>query len=203
MNRKPEDGYTLFALLAAMTAIAIMLAAAAPSLRQQSRRERELEAIRRGEEVAEAIRQFSLNSAPPRPPTSMKELLEGVNRPGRTKKLQVLRASAARDPLTEDGEWRLIRATGTNAALCDFAAALTKLNNGIPVQPNQIAGLPLVQCSVSGLPGGASTIMDDADGGTGPFIGVASRSRETAVVTYYGIEQHDAWVFTPLFPKDN
>lgn len=200
MNRKQEDGYTLFALLAAMTVIAIMLAAAAPSLRQQSRRERELEAIRRGEEVAEAIRRFAINAQ--RPPTSMKELLEGVNRPGRTKKLQVLRASAARDPLTEDGEWRLIRTSTTNAALCDFAAALTKLNGGVPVQPNQIPGLPQVQCSVSGLPGGASTIIDDADGGTGPFIGVASRSRETAVVTYYGIEQHNEWVFTPLFPKD-
>jgi hypothetical protein len=32
-----------------------------------------------------------------------------------------------------------------------------------------------------------------------PFIGVASQSRMRSVVTYYGIENHSKWIFTPMF----
>ena len=32
-----------------------------------------------------------------------------------------------------------------------------------------------------------------------PFIGVASQSRSRSVLTYYGIENHAKWLFTPLF----
>ncbi len=32
-----------------------------------------------------------------------------------------------------------------------------------------------------------------------PFIGVASQSRSTSVIAYYGIENHSKWIFTPLF----
>jgi hypothetical protein len=32
-----------------------------------------------------------------------------------------------------------------------------------------------------------------------PFIGVASQSRATSVIAYYGIENHSKWIFTPLF----
>src|SRR6266478_9926480 len=56
--RHNESGYTLVALLALMTVLALFAAAAAPSLQQQARREREKEAIFRGEQVAEAIRLY-------------------------------------------------------------------------------------------------------------------------------------------------
>ncbi len=199
-STKPrEAGYTLVALLAVMTVLAISLTAAAPVLKQQAQRERELEAIRRGEEVAEAIRMFYLNSQPNRLPTSMDELIEGVNRPGRTKKLQVLRASAARDPLTEEGEWRLIRPTASNSSWCDFVAALLKYNEGAPIEPSQMFARLIPQCGVSGLIGGAGG--DSNEGGTGPFLGVASRSSQQSVVNYYGIDKHDEWIFTPAYPK--
>ena len=32
-----------------------------------------------------------------------------------------------------------------------------------------------------------------------PFIGVASQSRSRSMITYYGIERHSNWIFTPLF----
>jgi hypothetical protein len=35
--------------------------------------------------------------------------------------------------------------------------------------------------------------------GTGPFVGVASKNKTESVLTYYGIERHDQWIFTPLF----
>ena len=106
-GRARERGYALVALLALMTVLAISMMAAAPSMRQQTRRELEKEAIARGEEVAEAIRKWIhyKNALP----TSMDDLVEGVNPPGLPKKIQLLRASAARDPLTNDGTWRTIK----------------------------------------------------------------------------------------------
>src|SRR5215208_1156329 len=104
-----ERGYALIALLALMTLLMIAMMAAAPSIRQQSRRELELEAIARGEEVAQAIRMYIAMNPTKQPPNSMDELLEGVSQIGRTKKTKVLRASAARDPLSESGEWRTVK----------------------------------------------------------------------------------------------
>src|SRR5205807_1743794 len=110
-----EEGYTLVALLALMTVLALFALAAAPSIRQQAQREREVEAIFRGEQVASAIRvYYSYRQGKSRVgdpaanlPTSMDQLLEGL--PIGTKKVQILRPSATRDPLSDSGEWRLIR----------------------------------------------------------------------------------------------
>jgi type II secretory pathway pseudopilin PulG len=198
-----ERGYALIALLALMTVLMVTMMAAAPSIRQQTRRERELEAIARGEEVAEAIRMYIHYAK--RPPTSMEELQEGA--PFGTKKVQVLRASAARDPLTESGEWRLIKVNDRD--LISFIRDLTKYANGrLPAATTDTDG---TMQQIAGTLPRVTNILDigtseDAPGGEdasitskGPFIGVASRSRRDSIITYYGIERHDEWVFTPFF----
>src|SRR5712692_12117851 len=88
-----ESGYALVALLAVISLLALFAMAAASNVRQQSQREREKEAIFRGDQVADAIRSYyrykgsqGVNSLP----TSMDQLLEGI--PRGTKKLQILRA---------------------------------------------------------------------------------------------------------------
>lgn len=204
---KRERGYALIALLALMTVLMITMMAAAPSVRHQTRRERELEAIARGEEVAEAIRLYIHYAH--RPPTSMEELQEGP--PFGTKKVQVLRASAACDPLTSRdgkcGEWRLIKVN--DRELIAFIRELTKYANGrLPdatTDPDptmqQIKGtIPRV---VNILDTGTATEAPGGEDGSltskGPFIGVASRSRRDSIIAYYGIERHDEWVFTPFF----
>lgn len=207
-TQRGESGYALVALLAVMTVLMITMMAAAPALRQQARRERELEAIARGEEVAEAIRNY-IHLAK-RPPTSMDELLEGA--PVGTKKIQVLRESASRDPLSKSGEWRTIKVN--DPALVNFVKELTKYAEGKPPNPNDrdkeatmttlAAQLPRVtnildlgSGSGSGL--GSSDGEDSSANSNGPFIGVASRSDSESVVTYYGIERHNGWVFTPFY----
>jgi len=40
---------------------------------------------------------------------------------------------------------------------------------------------------------------DDSASSSGPFLGVTSRSQRNSVITYYGIDRHDQWIFTPLF----
>ncbi len=209
--RAGERGYTLVALLALMSILALALTAAAPRLRQQSQRNLEREAIARGEEVAEAIALYHL--AKGSPPKSMDDLLEGVEPfAGAFKKIQILRKEAARDPLNNDGEWKLIRAD--DRTFTDFKQAVLKYNGGIPpvtsarykffepaglVQGGAILGLDNDK-SESGTKEDASCDLDTSPNETAtPFIGFASRSRCPSVITYYGIERHDLWVFTPVY----
>jgi len=211
-SRRSEAGYTLVALLAMMTVLALFAMAAAPSAQQQAMREREQEAIFRGEQVADAIRDYYLyrstttrGAGDQALPTSMDQLLDGIPIVGASKNRQILRASAARDPLTIEGEWRFILPR-TNA-LIDFQQnVLFYAGNVLPAtHPPQIAQLQqfavpqitaVTNLGIANSTGSTSSIDDDA---TGPFVGVASRSHRESVLTYYGIERHDQWIFTPLF----
>jgi type II secretory pathway pseudopilin PulG len=211
-RRRSEGGYTLVALLAMMTVVALFAMAAAPRVQQQSQREREQEAIFRGEQVADAIRDYYkyrstvLRAAGDQAlPRSMDELLQGIPIPGGSKNRQILRPSAARDPLTIEGEWRFI--LPRSEALIDFQQSLMFYTNNIlpPVRDPQIAQLqqfavPQLQnvVNLGTRPGPHNTSSFDDDA-TGPFVGVASRSRRDSVLTYYGIERHEQWIFTPLF----
>ncbi|MET0626319.1 MAG: hypothetical protein ABW250_25525 [Pyrinomonadaceae bacterium] len=200
-----ERGYALIALLALMTVLMIMMMAAAPSFRQQARRELELEAIARGEEVAEAIRMYVRLHPTRQLPKSMDELLEGVAPAGRSKKVMVLRASAARDPLSSSGEWRTIKAN--DPAFIRFVRDLTEYAEGRTPNATSdpaLQGVPLPR--ITSIVTGLDSDRDDERGGedetmssSGPFVGVASRSRRDSIVTYYGIDHHDGWVFTPFY----
>lgn len=203
-----EHGYALVAMLAVMSLLALLALAVAPSIQQQTQREREKEAVFRGEQVADAIRsyyqfrgQYGGAQGVSALPTSIDQLVEGIQIPGRTKKLQILRLSASRDPLSEDGEWRLISPTSEDFAR--YVRDLTVYSGGTPPTARIQALAGLVPRAVSILntgtdesaPGGENTSPD----ASGPFIGVASRSQRDSVITYFGIERHDHWVFTPLF----
>jgi type II secretory pathway pseudopilin PulG len=203
-QRHGERGYTLVALLAVMSLLALFAMAAASSLQQQSQREREKEAIFRGEQVADAIRSYyrykgaqGVNSLP----TSMDQLLEGI--PKGTKKLQILRVSASRDPLSKGGEWKLIGPTSQDFAR--YVSSLTVYVGGVPPTPKgdfvRLAALiprmtNVLDTESSGTAPGGEDTSASADG---PFLGVASRSQRNSVITYYGIDRHDEWIFTPLF----
>ncbi len=202
IRRRGEGGYALVALLALMAVLALMLISVAPNLRQQAQRERELVSIARGEEVAEAIRLYILEKRTL--PTSMDQLLEGL--PRGTKKLQILRASAAIDPLSSTGEWKLV--TPREKALIEFQKQVMIYNNGQMPKTRDEAIVPQVYSNIiqnmvglkntkteDDAPGGE----DDSENSSGPFIGVVSRSRRDSIIHYYGIDRHDQWIFTPLF----
>ncbi|HMH44534.1 MAG TPA: hypothetical protein VK557_13670 [Pyrinomonadaceae bacterium] len=199
-----QRGYALVSLLLVMSLLALFALGAAQNIRQQAQREREKEAIFRGEQVGDAIRSYyqyrgasGVNSLP----NSMDDLLQGI--PKGTKKLQILRAEAARDPLSSSGEWKLIGPTSQDVAA--FVKSLTVYSGGIPPTPrgrmaNLASLIPqmtniLDTESTNTAPGGE----DDSANSSGPFLGVASRSQRNSVMTYYGIDRHDGWLFTPLF----
>jgi type II secretory pathway pseudopilin PulG len=195
-----------------MTVVALFAMAVAPSMQQQMQREREQEAIFRGEQVADAIRSFyryragTLRSVGDQAlPRSIDDLLQGIPIPGGSKNRQILRPSAARDPLTTDGEWRFV--LPRSESLIDFQQSLMiYANNIIPqatdqqmIQLQQFAVPQITSVSNFGaLSATRSTSSADNDA-SGPFVGVASRSKRDSVLTYYGIERHDQWIFTPLF----
>lgn len=205
LNRH-EAGYTLVALLALMSVVALFAMAAAPSIQQQALREREAEAIFRGEQVADAIRAYySARQSRVGPgaaalPTSMDQLLEGL--PSGTRKLQVLRPSAAIEPLSESGEWRLVRPRSME--MSDFVQAIMLYAENVRPQTNDpqlkqveqdMAPMVVPTLGIASTSSGSSI----GDTSTGPFIGVASESSSESVMHYYGIARHRDWIFTPLF----
>ena len=199
-----EGGYALVSLLLVMSLLALYALGAAENVRQQAQREREKEAIFRGEQVGDAIRAYyryrgaqGVNSLP----NSMDDLLQGI--PRGTKKLQILRAEAAHDPLSTSGEWKLVGPTSQDVGA--FVKSLTVYSGGVPPTPRgdmarlaslipQMANVLNTE-STNTAPGGE----DDSANSSGPFLGVTSRSQRNSVMTYYGIDRHDGWLFTPLF----
>lgn len=201
-NTQSEAGMSMLAVMAAMVIFAIALLAVAPTIQQGVQREKELESIRRGEEVANAIRQYVEFHRGTKLPNSIDELLEGL--PQGTKKRQILRSSAAVDPLSEDGKWRLVQPQ--SQAFLNFGRRVQTYNNGLlPSSPSQVFdryALPLVNILNTGSEEDTKE-ADDAEfdeiTDNVPFIGVASQSKNKSIIAYYGIENHSKWIFTPMF----
>ena len=199
---------TLLAVMAIMAVFAIGLLAVAPAVQQEIQREKEVEAIARGEEVAEAIRQYVEYYRGTKLPNSMDDLLEGI--PRGTGKKQILRASAAVDPLSDDGKWRLIKADPQT--LGAFAKRVQAYNGGtLPPNPSNTFdryAIVIVNSINTGTDADlgltdddpdSDSDMDDMETDNTPFIGVASQRKGKSVIAYYGIENASKWVFTPLF----
>ena len=195
-----QKGMTLLAVMFVMAVTAIALLAVAPTVYQDVQREKELEAIRRGEEVAEAIKQYVLFYNGAKLPESMDDLLDGL--PAGTKKRQILRKSAAIDPLSEDGRWRLIKVEPK--VIAAFAKRVQDFNNGVlPTSPPGFEkySVVIVNSLNTQLEDDADVDYDEGQISTDntPFIGVASQSTSRSVIDYYGISKHSKWMFTPLF----
>jgi type II secretory pathway pseudopilin PulG len=191
-----------------MTLLALFATAAAPSIRQQAQREREKETIFRGEQVADALRDYYISRGRgpgvQSLPTSIDDLLEGIPVTGGSKKRQILRASAARDPLSTSGEWRLVRPF--SQTLIDFQrSVMLYAGNVLPQPQGQMVqfkrlAVPELIIVTGTEPDRPTQSEGDASAdSSGPFVGVSSRSQNKSVLYYYGIDRHDQWIFTPLF----
>ncbi|MEO7674639.1 MAG: hypothetical protein ABIU09_11250 [Pyrinomonadaceae bacterium] len=202
-----ESGMTMLAVMAFMAVFAIALLAVAPSVQIEVQREKELESIRRGEEIANAIQQYIIHYQGAKLPQSMDDLLEGL--PYGTLKRQILRQSAVTDPLSADGKWRLI---GPDPQIiASFAKRVQAYNNGLlPSSPQPTRYFDKYTVSLANVlnteTSGDSQEPEEEDfsvvTANTPFIGVASQSRSKSVLAYYGIENHSKWIFTPLFRGD-
>jgi type II secretory pathway pseudopilin PulG len=93
-----ERGFSLVALVAAMTIMLILMGAAMPSWKYVVQNEREQELYFRGDQIASAIERYQKKNGGAAP-TTLEMLVKG----------KYLR-KAYEDPMTRDGEWRFIRA---------------------------------------------------------------------------------------------
>ncbi|MFQ5776617.1 MAG: hypothetical protein ACE5IP_01270 [Terriglobia bacterium] len=177
--RKRQAGYALLVVLLLASLILISLATAVPRILTQGQREREEELIFRGKQYQRAIGLYYKKFA--RFPLKLDDLLETNDR-------AYLRR-LFRDPMTPDGEWRVIR-VGPGGELIGSQQGRS------PLQLNQ------GQTSDNGdqKPDTASGGTERRTGSSGdvstyPIAGVASRSSKRSVKVYQGFARYDLWEF--------
>ena len=174
------------ALLVVLAVMSLMLSMALPAWHHAARREREAELIFRGEQYARAIMLYQRQTPGAFPP-DVETLVEG----------RFLRR-AYRDPMTADGEFRLVlqsEASGTSGP---------GASGGAPGAPSGEAGRerPSPNDEAGERPGFMQGIRpfgdrdEDTPGGVdGNIVGVVSRSERTSIALYNGKSKYSEWVF--------
>ncbi len=172
-GRRAEAGYTLVALLASMTIMLILMAAAMPAWRYVMKNDREEELISRGGEIADAIQRYQQRNGNALP-ISLEVLVKG----------KFLRREY-KDPMTKDGKWRFIRpgeSIGPIRPPGGGSAGSTRTTTTTTTRPSAFS-----------QPGTAGTL--------GGIQGVASRSEEESLRVFNGRTKYNEWLFLPGQPR--
>jgi type II secretory pathway pseudopilin PulG len=159
-----ESGFTLAGVLVALAFLLILMTAAAIQWSFIKKRAKEEELIFRGTQYARALKFYykKYNTFP----NELQELLD-------EKCIRQL----YKDPMTEDGEWALIRGVNTTTALTEVQNRLQ--NPAAPseeAEPKEESGFKLFE-------------------NMGPIIGVSSKSTEKSVKEYNGQRYYNLWAF--------
>jgi len=195
-----QSGITLFILILGLAVAMIMITAALPSARFQTKRAKELDLISKGQHIAQGIERFRATTN--RYPVSMDELVTGVT--VGIRQIHFVRPSAAKDPMTND-EWRLVRPG--DPVILEFAEAWQTYT----LQPLPASMQALIGAQVT-LPGGSSSGTQGQTGSTqgssfsgdiGPFIAVVSTSKEQSAKLYFGLDSYDKWLFINMPPSSS
>jgi hypothetical protein len=184
-----------------MTISLILLAGALPAVRHELQREREEELFWRGQQIAIAIARYAQDHGG-QPPLKLEDLAERFDLNGRPKRY--LRPSALRDPMTPKGDWRPIHPGDPLVGELHFAY-LTATQRPLPLPP-ALARFAMPQSSIVQGPGAdqgqttAGAFRSSLQSETGPIIGVVSRSQESLIRNYYGIDTYDRSLFICCVP---
>ena len=176
------------ALLVVLAVMSIMLSMALPVWHHAARREREAELIFRGEQYARAIMLYQRRTPGAYPP-DLETLVDG----------RFLRR-VYRDPMTADGEFRLI----LQSELADLSGP-GAAGSGPSDESEQRGNEPLRRRRGDGT-GERSGFMqgvrpfgnrdETPPGGVdGNVVGVVSRSEDTSIALYKGRSKYSEWVF--------
>lgn len=174
--RRGRGGYTLVALLVAMTVASILIAAVLPLASAQAQREREAELIFRGLQYAEGIRVFRRRFG--RYPNGLRELAEV--KPRSVRKLW-------KDPMTKDGAWGIVSIEGTPIT----GGGQNQGGGGGKFTRPTPTPRPTATPSPFKSPPGAG-----GEPVAGPVMGVYSRSTERGYRLWEGREAYNEWRFT-------
>jgi type II secretory pathway pseudopilin PulG len=195
-SRQREGGYVLIGVLVMVTVMVIALAAIAPAIRAQIKRDREEELIRRGKQYSRAIQLYYRKFG--RYPATVQQL-ENTNN------LRFLRKKYI-DPMTGKDEWKLIRfgqqtarrrpaylggaggAGGLGAAGGLGGAGTTGLGSPGGAQQQRPSGVSNAS-DISRPLSGSPTL------GGGPIVGVASTSEKESLKELDGKTHYNEWEF--------
>ena len=181
-----DQGFAMAALLVVLGIMSLLLSMALPVWHHSARREREAELIFRGEQYARAIMLYQRQTPGAYPP-DVDTLVEG----------RFLRR-AYRDPMTADGEFRLI----LQSELSEFGGAgeAGAAAGGAPGEEED--GLRRADGDAGDRPGFLQGVRPFANrderepgGVDGNIAGVVSRSEESSIALYNGQSKYSDWVF--------
>jgi type II secretory pathway pseudopilin PulG len=162
------------ALLATVSIMLILMAAAVPSWRYVMKNDREEELIFRGGEVADAIARYQQRNGNALP-ASLEVLVKG----------RFLRREY-KDPMTEHGRWRFIRQG--------------EMLGPIRAPGTEGAGGTTTTTTTTTRPSAFSS--PTGPGGTlGGIQGVASTSTDTGLRVFNGRTKYNEWLFLPGQPR--
>ncbi len=176
-RRRSDAGVAMAALLVSLAVASVMLSMALPAWRHAAQREREAELIFRGEQYVRAIMLYQRQTPGAFPP-DLETLMAG----------RFLR-HAYRDPMTDDGAFRLI--PQSERATLGGAAA----GGGIAAGPERMSAAGAARM-------GGSDTPDGPGGVEGGIAGVVSRSTQPSIARYNGRGRYDEWLFLVSEPAD-
>ena len=194
--RRRERGYALLMVIFLGALMLIAVAAVAPNVLTQGKREREEEMIWRGNQYVRAIRAYYRKNG--RFPTSIDDLAE------KKQQIRFLRQRYP-DPMNRaDGKWRFIyigpggqligSLTRTSAIQLQGAPGAPGAN---PLQPGKAPasgfGQPAAAAPVTPPPGQLPGESGPVIGGN--IIGVASKVNKTSLKAYNGRTNYREWEF--------
>jgi type II secretory pathway pseudopilin PulG len=204
MRRNRESGYVLIGVLVLVTLMMIALAAVAPAIGTQIKRDREDELVRRGKQYTRAIQLYYRKFG--RFPASI-EQLENTNN------IRFLRRKYI-DPITGKDEWRLIRfgqakpkqlpawQKGSAGGGITNASAMSSTGTGVSgtggaagasgsgsSNPGQGSSIGVSAADISKPLSGSSSI------GSGGIVGVSSTSEKKGLKEIDGKTKYNEWEF--------
>lgn len=185
MSRRGQRGYVMVALLAAIAILLLGMGAAAPPWKYVMKDAREEELLFRGAQIADAIARYQRKNGNALP-ISIDVLVDG----------KFLR-QAYEDPMTKDGEWRLLRPGETGLVPGLVPGAPNPRGAGLPATGGGGLGAP----SPTPTPRTSSFGAGGLGSGVGPIAGVASRSTEESLRIFNGRNRYNEWIFAPGMPR--
>jgi type II secretory pathway pseudopilin PulG len=200
MRRRGDGGYVLLGIIIWFVILAIFMVAAVPLWQKLVQREREKELIFRGYQYMQAIELYQ-RKFPGAFPPNLEILVE-----------QKFLRKLYPDPMTEDGEWRVLRQLSPELQMgaqqargaVGSAAGITELNRsraqmrtpgGQTVGGQGAGSFGARQGQPTGGQFRSSLGRGQSEQGLGGVVGVASKSEEETFYLVPGKEKYKDWLF--------
>ena len=193
MTRETSDGgYVLLGVVIILVIMGIFMGAAAPVWQHMMKREREEELIWRGKQYVQAIKLYQ-NKHPGAYPPKLDILVE-----------QKFLRKLFPDPMTEDGEWKLLRQNSPEIRTLSRPRGRrgTQSATGQPPggeqpglrqrQQEQRSATSRSPRSRSGFGGQSGEL------GLGGIVGVVSKSEEESIRILEGKDKYNEWLFVAI-----